>query len=295
MPDKLQTRFGIFKLLGLEIAARAAQAWRPAAINLMQDVALAFNIVEEQRHRGIIVEQQDIDRLVFLLHRLLPYLGRKCTLPYVYDLVQQYLIEHSDPEAVPASEALRGIEIDHPLLEELRKVDREVVERLRGLPPCDVGLGYLGLYVPTGLGGARYSWCTPNNCCTFASTGGEGVHFSFLVQDDAITTESPVVMTTPSSQGNSLIVGETLYDFLCLGSRCGYGGLEYLGDSDGRWIARYTDPDWEPSDEHDERWRKMLSYLTERLGLFPWTDPARFSELQERYLPLLKLPPDVTS
>ena len=38
-------------------------------------------------------------------------------------------------------------------------------------------------------------WCTPVNVVTFASTGGDGVHFSLLDLGDGAGDSSPVVMT----------------------------------------------------------------------------------------------------
>lgn len=71
MTKRLDVPFGIFQLIGSEHAARAARTVRPKALLLMEDLSLAFDVVERQRHRGIVVADDDIERLVRLLHTYL--------------------------------------------------------------------------------------------------------------------------------------------------------------------------------------------------------------------------------
>ncbi len=67
--------------------------------------------------------------------------------------------------------------------------------------------------------------CTPLNCLTFASTGGDGVHFSIIKDLD----QSPVVMTVPMNfDEENLVIANSLYEFLCLGSHFGFFNLEQL-------------------------------------------------------------------
>src|SRR5687767_64611 len=67
--------------------------------------------------------------------------------------------------------------------------------------------------------GRRDYHCTPLNSVTFASTGGDGVHFGFLHVEGC--SLSPVVMTVPMSDVHNFVVGESLFEFLCLGAKRG--------------------------------------------------------------------------
>src|SRR5436190_1511728 len=137
---------------------------------------------------------------------------------------------------------------------------------------------------------------------TFASTGGNGVHFSLLARGGKMDGQSPVIMTNPGGgDGRSWIVGESLYDFLCLGANRGYFALEQLAYSPELTLRVYTDPSWQPSEgwhesvgfapgEHE---RRVLEFLTERFGLRPWPSPERFDELQARFGGQLEFPPEL--
>jgi hypothetical protein len=114
-------------------------------------------------------------------------------------------------------------------------------------------------------------------------------------------TDAVVVMTTPTDMGRSVVVGENLFDFLCLGSRTGYLLDSLAGSYHKRSLDELIDPNWYPGKPASE-WiagktdgypGNMLPFLIDRLDLHPWTDPAHFDELQERYASLLRLPPDV--
>ena len=68
---------------------------------------------------------------------------------------------------------------------------------------------------------------SPLNCVAFATTGGDGVHFSVFNGIDI--DKSPVIMTVPMNFGEeNMVIARTLYDFLCLGSRFGFFYLEQL-------------------------------------------------------------------
>jgi hypothetical protein len=71
---------------------------------------------------------------------------------------------------------------------------------------------------------------TPTNAKVFASTGGDGVHYSLIEISDRI---QPVVMTVPASFGDTIadyniILGENLNEFLSLGYYNGWFPLEQL-------------------------------------------------------------------
>lgn len=299
MTTSLDVPFGIFKLIGPEHAPRAARAWRPRALLLMQDLSLAFDAVEHWRHRGIVVPEDDCERLIHLLRTFFPLIGVKRSEKQVRELVERYLAEHSLPDAVDVRDQSEEIEVNHPLLDELREVAAEAKERFNS-PWGDGNLIDLGLGVSDALSYSCYDWCSPINCATFASTGIDGTHFSFLIVDGGLGADSPVIMTTPANMGKSVVVGENLFDFLCLGSRRGYI-LDRLAGSHHRGLEDLIDANWYPGKPASE-WLatqsadypgNMLAFLVDRLNLHPWTDPGRWDELQERYASLLRLPPDV--
>lgn len=129
---------------------------------------------------------------------------------------------------------------------------------------------------------------TPTNTDTFAYTGGDGVHYGFLLLADRAADALPVVMTVPMASAN-IIVGATFFEFLRLGCRNGYFSLEQLSyDWDGT-VAHLQSIHEIP--EHDEK--GYLRAINERFGLTPWPDVAGcLAELQRLYLPLLRWDPD---
>src|SRR5581483_8608045 len=117
-----------------------------------------------------------------------------------------------------------SITICLPLLGQLRGFDRELKRRSRG--GHRGGLSAIGLTLLRKPASHHY-WCTPLNCLTFAATGGEGAHFSFLAVDGRVDEQSPVVVTNPCpTDFRHFIVGKNLNDFLCLGLRRGYFAME---------------------------------------------------------------------
>ena len=120
----------------------------------------------------------------------------------------------------------RPVIVDSPLPDRLREVDAEVAATVeqeydRGLP----GVG-LGLHRRPGHGG---DFCSPANAVAFASTGGDGVHFSLFVSDGRATDDSAVVMIVPTGgPPHNLVPGESLRDFLRFGPTRGYFGLGAL-------------------------------------------------------------------
>ena len=187
-------------------------------------------------------------------------------------------------------------------LANLREFDVEAARRFP-LPDSYLpGLGALGLIMDRNFDGSRCDWCTPTNCRTFACTGGNGVHFSLLVRDGRVDGQCSVVITNPGGgDGRSWIVGENLFDFLCLGTNRGYFALEQLAYSPELTLRVYTDKAWQPSEDWHESvgfvpdgfQRRVLEFLSERFGLRPWPGPERFEELQEGFGSQLELPLDL--
>lgn len=191
--------------------------------------------------------------------------------------------------------------VEHPLWERLRALDKVAAKRYPG--DFDQGFGSLGLFLHPRLQRYEY-WCDPKNCLAFATTGGEGVHFSFVVQDGRVTEKSPVVITIPTAFDQpNFIGGESLFDFLCLGYHRGYFALETVPSdrffeayASGKWPLsedKGLPPDWDWAVGYgvNEHQRKLLDFLIAELGLSPWKDLKRkFQRLQELYMPLLEIP-----
>jgi hypothetical protein len=186
--------------------------------------------------------------------------------------------------------------VDHPLLERLQKLDREVA---RQFPDATFpGLWTIGLRLDRKLDKSRWSHYTPTNCRTFASTGLDGVHFSFLVQDGMVRATSPIVLTVPGAAAN-LVVGQDLFDFLCLGARRGYVALQELAYSNSEAaLEAFTNPAWQPTESWhesvgfvpDEAGRQVLALLTSEFGLHSWPSADRFAVLQEQWAGSLEVP-----
>jgi hypothetical protein len=132
-------------------------------------------------------------------------------------------------------------------------------------------------------------YCTPTNVKTFASTGCDGVHYSFL--ELSSSSASPVVMTVPTNFGDpnsNVIISENLHEFLCLGSKASYIVLEELSWEDGKLdLLKSVDYADFLSDEEIH----LLNVLISEFSLHPWSVlEERISRLQSKYRDLLQLP-----
>ena len=170
-----------------------------------------------------------------------------------------------------------------PTLQRLWELEAELKQRPGGSrwPFSGIGLGLTPLC-------RRYYFCTPLNAETFATTQGDGVHFSLLLSDGEVSEDSPVVMTLPANSGDhNRIVGENLREFLALGIDCSYSMLEqivYQG------FERF---DIRDRDGQSAENRTVLDEIARMFDLSPWPSPAeRFAELNANYLPLLRHPVD---
>ena len=72
-----------------------------------------------------------------------------------------------------------------------------------------------------------YYWCTPKNALTFARTGGDGVHYSYLAMSGLPEGIVPIVMTMPAVARN-FVVAESFDEFLGVGYRVGWFALEQI-------------------------------------------------------------------
>jgi hypothetical protein len=192
----------------------------------------------------------------------------------------------------------RRISVDSRLYRKLREVDKEACRKFPW--DYDPGLGGLGLILLPRLDHFGYG-CTPKNSLAFATTGGEGVHFSFLVAKSRVHDASPVICTIPEMFQNH-IVGDNLFDFLCLGYHRGYFALEQLAYKPKKTLKVFGSGFWKPRSKLDwldgfgvnQHQHEVLDFLIQRLGLKPWKGiERRFNRLQKKYLPLLEVPASI--
>lgn len=158
-------------------------------------------------------------------------------------------------------------------------------------PACDWNAAFdpigLILFAPPRHGGY---WCTPTNAVTFATTGGDGVHYSWLVHPDIGLDFSPVVMTVPMCDTPNLVVGANVREFLCLGCRFGFSALEQLIYQPQRTLDELASKSV-PGDATVEE-RRLLRTITDVFDLQPWGAPKqRLAELEGRFAPLIVVPP----
>ncbi len=133
-------------------------------------------------------------------------------------------------------------------------------------------------------------WCTPVNSCTFAHTGGDGVHFGFILYDGEIRENSPVVMTVACSDTPNHIVGKDLREFLSLGCRFGYFQLEELQHQPQVTLTELARKRFRPDMGDDER--RVLELLGTAFDLKPWDSPnERLQELRQMFWDQLEVKP----
>jgi hypothetical protein len=122
----------------------------------------------------------------------------------------------------------------------------------------------------------------PGNALAFASTGGDGVRFSFLVEGDSYDELTPVVMTVPM-MAKTVVVGSNLREFMCLGSRLGFFFLEQLVYQKPAFLAAYESGGNEGMGLMTDD-QQLLDTLVAALGLKPWTElDRRLEELRRQY------------
>ena len=180
------------------------------------------------------------------------------------------------------------VKLDHVLLQRLHEVDQHIRNNFQLPLWAAPGVGSVGLILNSRLDNGGY-WCSPSNALTFATTGGDGDHYSLLIKDGVINEKSPVVLTWPS-EGEQMIVGATLYDFLCFGMHGGYfqvlSGTADLPDVNVDDLLFHS---------HVEDFQqKVLAFMTAHLDLKPWPHvdrSARFQGLQSEFLPFVEVPP----
>ena len=112
-------------------------------------------------------------------------------------------------------------------LDEFRKTVEELANETKAEFP-NLYFDYAGV-IPVKGEKIRYD-SSPINADIFATTGGDGVHYSILEISEKV---QPVVMTVPMNFGNSMkgynwIIGENLNEFLAIGYYNGWFPIEQL-------------------------------------------------------------------
>jgi hypothetical protein len=127
-------------------------------------------------------------------------------------------------------------------------------------------------------------FCSPRNALTFASTGGDGVHFGLLQLDEVAPERQPIVMTVPMSDVRNVVVAEGFAEFLGLGYHLGWFFLEQLAYDPPWTAAHFAKAEREPDCE------EVLKRIRRSLGLKPVPlDLERIRHLQDKYLPVVEL------
>jgi hypothetical protein len=154
----------------------------------------------------------------------------------------------------------------------------DTAERPPGNPGGAATFGNVGLFLVRPPRRTRYA-STPANTLAFAATGGDGVHFNFVLRQGEVHADSPIVMTVPMNFDRPLaIVGRDLRDFLSFGVGCGFFCLEQLTYDLDRFAGRHRTG----AGQLDAVSRRQLHLVQTTFGLEPWTDPrSRLEELRQ--------------
>lgn len=134
------------------------------------------------------------------------------------------------------------VEFAVPLYVALWSLESQIYELKPG--PWNSHLSTLGLMFrrPNEFEHGGYV-CTPINSLSFGYTGGDGEHFSFLVQDGRIDSQSPIVLTTPCGDPPlNWIVGRNFHQFMQFGLARGFQALAKVGPDSIRSV--FNNPDW---------------------------------------------------
>lgn len=173
------------------------------------------------------------------------------------------------------------VAIDTTFLDELRNAFAAIAnETGRQCPDDDVGL----MLAEAPSLEDRY-FDTVINAVPFASTGGDGEHYSALIVNGRVDANSPVVLTTPGGDPANMTVGANLKDFLNGGCQLGWFSLwGHIGRSSREVLE--IEPTW--------LWPEkalVLEQLREKLNLQEWPEPADHAQfLREKFDPKIVVP-----
>ena len=125
---------------------------------------------------------------------------------------------------------------------------------------------------------------TPPNCVTFASTGGDGVHFSLACDAQHTQLTGPVIMTVPMASEPNRVVGRNLHQFLGLGLHSGYFVLEQLQYDLDATCAALDRREYEQYLGSQEL--AALDAIRKELDVRPWSDHRAELELLAHAFPI---------
>ena len=185
---------------------------------------------------------------------------------------------------------LKGVDIALPLYDAFWGLDVEIRQRFPAEKFQSVGVNALGISFSRShsLSNGEY-WCTPLNTLAVAWTGGDGEHYSFLVQRRRVDDHSPIVLTAPCSDTHNVIVAPDFETFLRAGLSRAFFGLSQFAYARRQTLEVYGNPDWTASSKSDEsvgyvpddRQRDIMRFVGIKLGLQPfWYTPDRYTEYQ---------------
>jgi hypothetical protein len=178
----------------------------------------------------------------------------------------------------------------HPItLTEFKNTVKALMLELRVEFP---NLDYAGI-IPVNDPTFRYG-PTPTNTEVFATTGGDGVHYSILELSEYI---QPVIMTVPMNFGNSMksynwVIAENLNEFLSIGYYVGWFPIEeFCYDKEraiGLYSAKITDEESKniPDIQFIKKLRERFGY--EHIPL----KNERLKELETKYFDHLQFDPE---
>ena len=172
-------------------------------------------------------------------------------------------------------------------LEEFRKVVEELATETKSEFPS-LYFDYAGM-IPIKDKTFRYD-SSPINTEVFATTGGDGVHYSILEISEKI---QPVVMTVPMNFGYSMrdynwIIGENLNEFLSIGYFNGWFPIEQLC-YDNEWAIDFYSKENMEEDYQNEADIQFVKKLRSKFGYehIPLNN-ERLNELADIYFKYLK-------
>lgn len=132
--------------------------------------------------------------------------------------------------------------------------------------------------------------CTPEKAMTFATTGGDGVHYSYLSSDELPPGVVPIVMTVPANfNDENVVLAESIDEFLGLGYHVGWFSLEQVVYEPEEAPDYFAQPD--PDDDDYEDKTARLEFLRSELGIKPVAlSLKRIAKLTKRYASFLVVP-----
>jgi hypothetical protein len=189
------------------------------------------------------------------------------------------------------------IVVNLPLLDALWELDPIIRERFPG--------DYRDGIAAVGIGFAKSNefkhgdyYCTPKNSVAFAWSGGDGEHYSFIVRNNKVDADSPVILTAPANSGDeNHLIADNFQNFLRLGLRRGFFGIGQFAYDPDEALAAYGNPDWVPTKKShysvgfvpDDRQLQVLSFVAEALGLQPLSYTSEeYAKLQARLAELIR-------